>query len=179
MRIFTTVHHATWLTLMLMITTVSPALAQNAAIDPAPDTEASAAQNAAIDPATGRLRGITPEEARVLIESVSRELSQSGDGLTLVYHPNGMVSIDLEDRFQTAALVRVEPDGTLRAQCVSTVEEAERFLKGQLSAPAKPPAPPVKPVTPPAKPAAPPAKPVASPAKPVAPPGKPFALEEK
>ena len=166
MRIFTTAHRATWLTLLLLII-AAPALAQNAATDPVPvpDTEASAAQKAAIDPATGRLRGITPEEARALIDSVSRELSQSGDGLTLVYHPNGMVSIDLEDRFQTAALVRVEPDGTLRAQCVSTVEEAERFLKGQLSAPAKP--------------VAPPAKPVAPPAKPVAPPAKPFALEEK
>ena len=171
MRIFTTAHRAAWLTLMLLIA-VSPVLAQNAAIDPVPDTEASAAQKAAIDPATGRLRGITPEEARALIDSVSRELSQSGDGLSLVYHPNGMVSIDLEDRFQTAAVVRVEPDGTLRAQCVSTVEEAERFLKGQLSAT-------VKPVTPTVKPVTPPAKPVAPPAKPVAPPTTPFALEEK
>jgi hypothetical protein len=171
MRISTTAHRATWLTLMLLIT-ASPALAQNAATDPVPDTEASAAQKAAIDPETGRLRGITPEEARALIESVSRELSQSGDGLSLVYHPNGMISIDLEDRFQTAAVVRVEPDGTLRAQCVSTVEEAERFLKGQLSAT-------VKPVTPPVKPVTPPAKPVAPPAKPVAPPTTPFALEEK
>jgi hypothetical protein len=49
-----------------------------------------------------------------------------------------MISIDLEDRFQSAALVRVEPDGTLRARCVTTVEEAEMFLTGQLPVLLKP-----------------------------------------
>jgi len=137
MTIFTTALRTTWLLLALLVA-AAPAFAQTAATDPVPDTIAAAAQKAAIDPATGRLRGITPEEARALIESVSRELSQSDEGLTLVYHPNGMVSIDLEDRFQSAALVRVEPDGTLRAQCVTTMEEAVRFLSGQLPAQAKP-----------------------------------------
>jgi len=109
------------------------ASAQSAAADPLPDsTAADAAQKAAVDPATGRLRGITPEEARALIDSVSRELSQSDDGLTIVYHPNGMLSIDLEDRFQSSTLVRLEADGTLRARCVTSVEEARQFLEGKL-----------------------------------------------
>jgi hypothetical protein len=130
----TRVHRTTWLLLLFLLAAPS-AFAQNAAADPAPDTtSAEAAQKAAVDPATGRLRGITPEEARALIDSVSRELSQSDEGLTIVYHPNGMLSIDLQDRFQSAALVRLEPDGSLRAQCVTTVEEAERFLAGQLPA---------------------------------------------
>ena len=119
------------LSLFLLATT--SAVAQSAATDPASESQASdAAQKAAVDPATGRLRGITPEEARALIESVSRELSHSDQGLTLVYHPNGMISIDLEDRFQSAALVRVEPDGTLRARCVTSIEEAQEFLAGRL-----------------------------------------------
>jgi hypothetical protein len=128
----------TWLMLLCLLAGPS-AFAQNAATDPIPDSQAAdAAQKAAVDPATGRLRGITPEEARALIESVSRELSHSDEGLTLVYHSNGMISIDLEDRFQSAALVRVEPDGTLRARCVTTVEEAEKFLTGQLPVLLKP-----------------------------------------
>jgi hypothetical protein len=132
------VYRTTWLLLLFALAT-APVFTQNAATDPVSDTQATdAAQKAAIDPATGRLRGITAEEARALIDSVSRELSQSDEGLTLVYHPNGMISIDLEDRFQSTALVRVEPDGTIRAQCVTTVEEAERFLTGQLPPPAKP-----------------------------------------
>ncbi len=125
--------YTTTLLLFLFLPAAGPAFAQSAAADPAPDALAvEAAQKAAIDPATGRLRGITPEEARALVESVSRELSHSDEGLTLVYHPNGMVSIDLEDRFQSTALVRVDPDGTLRARCVTTVEEAQQFLTGQL-----------------------------------------------
>jgi hypothetical protein len=133
-------HTIPWL-LLFFLAAPPAALAQNAAADPEADTQSvEAAQKAAIDPATGRLRGITPEEARALIESVSRELSHSDDGLTLVYHPNGMISIDLEDRFQSTALVRVGPDGTLRARCITTVEEARQFLAGQLPV-SVPPAP--------------------------------------
>jgi hypothetical protein len=138
MNSLATVFRTTLLALILL-SGAATAFAQNAAIDQGSDTQVVAdAQKAAIDPATGRLRGVTPEEARALIESVSRELSHSDEGLTIVYHPNGMVSIDLEGRFQSAAMVRLEPDGTLRAQCVTTVEEAELFLTGKLPAPAKP-----------------------------------------
>ena len=134
----TTLYSATLLAL-IVLSAATPAFAQSAAIDQGIGAQTVGnAQKAAIDPATGRLRGITPEEARALIASVSRQLSQSDEGLTIVYHPNGLVSIDLEDRFQSAVLVRVEPDGTLRAQCVTTVEEAEQFLAGKLSAPVKP-----------------------------------------
>jgi hypothetical protein len=135
----TRVDHIAMGLLSLFLLATASAFAQNAATDPASESQVSeAAQKAAVDPATGRLRGITPEEARALLESVSRELSHSDEGLTLVYHPNGMISIDLEDRFQSAALVRVEPDGTLRARCVTSVEEAQQFLAGRLpvSAPA-------------------------------------------
>ena len=129
----TKVDHIAMGLLSLFLLATATAFAQNAATDPVPESQVSeAAQKAAVDPATGRLRGITPEEARALLESVSRELSHSDAGLTLVYHPNGMISIDLEDRFQSAALVRIDPDGTLRARCVTSVEEARQFLEGRL-----------------------------------------------
>src|SRR5690349_16942951 len=121
MKELTRVIRCTMGLLLLLLCTPAAVLAQNAAADPVPDSQTvQAAQKAAVDPATGRLRGITPEEARALLESVSRELSHSDEGLTLVYHPNGMISIDLQDRFQSAALVRVEADGTLRARCVTS-----------------------------------------------------------
>ena len=132
------VYRTTLLTL-IVLSAATAAFAQSAGIDQGSSAQTVAdAQKVAIDPATGRLRGITAEEARALIASVSRELSQSDEGLTIVYHPDGMVSIDLEDRFQSAVLVRVEADGTLRAQCVTTVEEAEQFLTGKLSTSPKP-----------------------------------------
>ena len=138
MKNLATVYRTTLLALILLSGTAT-AFAQNAAIDQGSDTQVVAdAQKAAIDPATGRLRGVTSEEARALIASVSRELSQSDEGLTIVYHPDGMISIDLEGRFESTALVRVDPDGTLRAQCVTSVEEAERFLTGQLPTVARP-----------------------------------------
>src|SRR4051794_39526393 len=103
----TTTYRTTWLFLLFAIAAV-PSFAQNAAVDATADTQSVAAdQKAAIDPSTGRLRGITPEEARALIDSVSRQLNQSADGLTIVYHPTGMISIDLEDRFQSTAFVRM------------------------------------------------------------------------
>jgi hypothetical protein len=114
-----------------------PARAQTAATDVSTAEAASAddsGQKAAIDPATGRLRALTPDEARALIDSVARSVSQSGDGLTLLYHSNGAISIDLENRFESASLVRMESDGSLTVQCVTTAAEAETFLRAGVAA---------------------------------------------
>ena len=114
-----------------------PARAQTAATEVStaePVSPGDAGQKAAIDPATGRLRPLTPDEARALIDSVARSVSQADDGLTLLYHPNGAISIDLEDRFESTSLVRMEPDGSLTVQCVTTAAEAEKFLLGGVAA---------------------------------------------
>jgi hypothetical protein len=98
--------------------------------------DGSAGQKAAVDPA-GRLRPVTPEEARALLEGVSRHVDQAGDGLTERYHPSGAVSIDLEDRFQSVTMARAGADGSVSTRCVTTKAEAERFLGQGAPAPAR------------------------------------------
>lgn len=84
--------------------------------------------NAAADKTTGKLRALNADEARTLIQAMGRYLDQSSEGLTLVYHPNGMVVIDLDDRFQNVSLARVRTDGSVDTQCVGSVAEARAYL---------------------------------------------------
>lgn len=94
--------------------------------------------NAAADRTTGNLRPLNADEARALIEAMGRFLDQSSDGLVPVYHPNGMVSVDLEDRFQSVSLARLRTDGTVDMRCVGNVAEARAYL-GEAARPARPP----------------------------------------
>lgn len=100
------------------------------------DSRGAAGQKAAVD-AAGRLRPVTPEEARALVEGVARFVDQSGETLTEQYHPSGAVSIDLDDRFQSVSMARVAADGRVVTRCVTTEAEARRFLAADAKAPAK------------------------------------------
>lgn len=110
----------------------SPAMAQHAANNAAP--QAADGQKAAVD-ANGRIRAITPEEAAALVEALGPSLSQSGDGLTPVRLANGILQLDLQGRFEAATLATIGPDGTVAAECVTTVDEAKAFLGIETSAP--------------------------------------------
>lgn len=103
----------------------TPALAQHGGSNAAP--QAADGQKAAVD-ANGRIRPITPEEARALIESLAPSLSQSDAGLTRAVLPNGAVAVDLEGRFESATLAKVGADGKVEAECVTTEAEATQFL---------------------------------------------------
>jgi len=46
-------------------------------------------------------------------------VSRSPEGLVETHYPNGMVSIDLQGRFQDYATVRIRPDGTKEFHCVT------------------------------------------------------------
>src|SRR5262245_13171421 len=70
-----------------------------------------AGQTVAIDRQTGKLRPPTPEEARNLAERLTNFLNRSDQGLTIVTHPNGTQSVDLQGRFQSVALARINSDG--------------------------------------------------------------------
>jgi len=76
----------------------------------------------------GKLRAITPEEARALVDAIAPYVSQSGEGLTAVRQPNGVMAIDLQDRFQSVSLARTGTDGHVEVRCVGTKEEASQFL---------------------------------------------------
>lgn len=98
----------------------TPAFAQQAA----PQADG---QKAAVD-ANGRLREVTPEEARQLVAGLTSSLSHSDAGLTQIRLANGARMVDLDGRFESAMLAKLGADGTADTECVTNVEEAEAFL---------------------------------------------------
>ncbi len=82
----------------------------------------------AIDPRTGKLRSLTREEAKALFEGMRKHLSQSTEGLTPVQHPDGSESVDLEGRFESLSVTKVNPDGSVSTKCVTSEKEAAAFL---------------------------------------------------
>ncbi len=87
-----------------------------------------AGQSVAIDRKTGKLRPPTPEEARKLAEALKNFLSRSGQGLAIVTHPNGAQSVDLQGRFQSVTLAKINRDGSTSEKCVTGMREARAFL---------------------------------------------------
>ncbi len=119
--------------LALALATSAAAVAQQA---PSPKTDAAggyayvpfAGQMVAIDRQTGKLRPPTPEEARKLAEGLKDFLSRSDQGLTIVTHPNGAQSVDLQGRFQSVTLAKINRDGSSSTKCVTSMPEARAFL---------------------------------------------------
>lgn len=91
--------------------------------------------NVAADKSTGKLRALNADEARSLVEAMGRFLDQSSEGLVPVFHANGMVQLDLDDRFQSVSLARLRTDGTVDMRCVGNVAEARAYL-GEMARPA-------------------------------------------
>lgn len=128
---------ASWLAVALAFCASAPALAQHAgkhdqaSAAKAADEEVAveiAGQTASVDPKTGQLRALSADEAKALMEGISRYVDQSGDGLIPVYHASGAVSIDLDERFQSVSIARTTTDGKVATRCVGSGEEAEAFL---------------------------------------------------
>ena len=91
------------------------------------DEQPGASAAAAVD-RHGKLRAITAEEARALVDGMARYVDQSSVGLTPVRQANGVMAIDLQDRFQSVSMARVSADGSAVVRCVTTRQEAEQFL---------------------------------------------------
>lgn len=87
-----------------------------------------AGQSVAIDRKTGKLRPPTQEEARKLAEGLKNFLSRSGQGLTIVTHRSGAQSVDLQGRFQSVTLAKINRDGSTSEKCVTSMHEARAFL---------------------------------------------------
>ena len=88
-----------------------------------------AGQTVAVDPQTGKVRPPTPEEARQLGMALKNYLNRSSQGLTVKTHPNGAQSVDLQGRFQSVSLAKINADGSASEKCVTSMREAEHFLK--------------------------------------------------
>jgi hypothetical protein len=89
-----------------------------------------AGQTVAIDRETGRLRQPTPEEAKALAAGLKAMLNRSTEGLTVVQHANGAKSVDLQGRFQSISVAKVNSEGKVAERCVTNQREAAAFVSG-------------------------------------------------
>ena len=82
-----------------------------------------------IDPQTGLVRPLTQEEAQRLAAGIKEVVNQSTDGLQQVKQADGSVSMDLQGRFQSVAVAKLDEDGKLVQSCVDNRESAAAFFQ--------------------------------------------------
>jgi hypothetical protein len=76
----------------------------------------------------GEIQPLTPQEAEKLAEGLKPMLNQSTEGLVQVQHSDGSVSVDLEGRFQSVTVARVNKDGSISQSCVDNPRAAGAFF---------------------------------------------------
>lgn len=86
-------------------------------------------QDIHIDTQTGEIKPLTPEEAQKLANGLAPMLDKSTDGLVELHHNDGSVSMDLEGRFQSVAVARINQDGTIEQSCVDNPRAAAKFFR--------------------------------------------------
>ena len=87
-----------------------------------------AGQDLQVDPQTGKLKPLTPEEARQLAEGLKGMLNKSTEGLVPDHHADGSTDLDLQGRFQNVTVARVNEDGTVSQSCVDNPQAAAKFF---------------------------------------------------
>lgn len=85
-------------------------------------------QDVQVDGQTGKIRPLTPQEAERMAKGLKELLNQSTEGLVQVHHPDGSVSMDLQDRFQNVTVARVDEDGSVVTSCVDNPQAAAAFF---------------------------------------------------
>ena len=85
-------------------------------------------QDIHIDTQSGEIQPLTPEEAQKLANGLAPMLDKATDGLVEIHHKDGSVSMDLEGRFQSVAVARINRDGTLEQSCVDNPGAAAKFF---------------------------------------------------
>lgn len=88
-----------------------------------------AGQDVDVDSQTGKMKELTPEEARKLAAGLKQMVNQSTEGLVQVQHADGSVSMDLEGRFQNVTVARVNEDGSVTQSCVDNPQAAAEFFR--------------------------------------------------
>lgn len=110
--------------ILVLILTNTLALAQHAA----KGDNGVNGQQAAADKQTGKLRQPSAEETKELLDGLTPLVNQSAEGLNVVKHDDGSLSVDLQDRFQNVAVAKIGADGKVEEKCVTSVAEAKDFL---------------------------------------------------
>ena len=81
-----------------------------------------------VDPQTGQIKPLSPEEAKNLADGLKNMFNRSTEGLNQVRHADGSLSIDLQGRFQSVAVARINADGAVEQSCVDTPQAAANFF---------------------------------------------------
>jgi hypothetical protein len=81
-----------------------------------------------IDPRTGRIRPITPQEARQLVAGMSQLFSRAITAQDVTQYADGTISVDLSGSFQNVYLARLNPDGSVGQACVDNAAAAYEFF---------------------------------------------------
>ena len=85
-------------------------------------------QDVQVDSQTGKIKPLTPQEAEKMAKGLKEQLNQSTDGLVQVHHPDGSVSMDLQDRFQNVTVARIDEDGNAVTSCVDNPQAGAAFF---------------------------------------------------
>jgi Sec-independent protein translocase protein TatA len=80
------------------------------------------------DAPTPQAQQLTDAEAQKLADGLKGLVNQSTDGLVETQHADGSVSVNLEDRFQSVTVARVNKDGSISQSCVDNPKAAGAFF---------------------------------------------------
>lgn len=89
---------------------------------------AVAGQEVEVNGQTGRVKDLTPEEAQRLAAGLKKLVNKSSEGLEEVRHADGSVSVDVQGRFQSVTVAKVDEDGNLVTSCVDNPRAAAKFF---------------------------------------------------
>ena len=91
-----------------------------------------------LDPETGELAvGVVPQGALELDADTQNALRRDSEGLNFVRHSNGAISVDLEGRYQSVSMVRIDENGKA-VICTHDAATAEKLLNEPVSTPNTP-----------------------------------------
>jgi hypothetical protein len=76
----------------------------------------------------GQIRPLTPDEAKKLAEGLKGMLNKSSEGLVEEHNADGSVEMDLQGRFQSVTVARVNKDGSVTQSCVDNPRAAGAFF---------------------------------------------------
>ncbi len=88
-----------------------------------------AGQRVQTDKQTGQIRPLTQQEAQNLANGIKEMVDQSTEGLNSVRHPDGSVSVDLQNRFQNVTVTKKNDDGTVTQSCIDNTQSAAAFFE--------------------------------------------------
>jgi hypothetical protein len=87
-------------------------------------------RDSASPPAPAKPPATTSEDARAIARALATRMGPPREGWKVTRDRRGRDVIDLSGRFQSATVVGVAPDGTMRLGCVSSAAAAEALLTG-------------------------------------------------